>query len=337
MFKKGNQFGKLNKGRKRPDLVERNRRGMNKKTRDKLSKSKKDKGFVFRPEHPCPRCKSIHVCSSTVNWRCVDCGKTWTKNPKGREHLKVFNPDHPCPRCGSTHVGSFKGKRTDGRYAYFLCHNCGKSWVKNPKPKGWRVNNLPKPKLDGKLEEIKRMSKSISQRKIAKKLYVTQTAISQLMKRNKIKARPKHIWSNRNPKKQKEINKKISKALKGNTNWRFSHEFPNSEERKLIRFFKKWELPFGYVGDGSFKIDCKCPDFIYKEKKLIIEFFGELWHAKEDEEKRVIFFKERGWNCLVVWGRETGRYETNKTYLWERRLNDKIIRWLAGLSNPKNL
>lgn len=206
-----------------------------------------------------------------------------------------------------------------------------KSRESDPEWKTRIIKNLPKPKLDGKLEEIREMSKSLNQRQIAEKLNVNQSAISQFMKRYGIKANPKYIWINRDPNKQKQINKKIGEALKGNTNWRFSHQFPNQEEKKIIHFFNRWNLPFKYVGDGSFKIDGKCPDFIHKEKQIVIEFFGELWHQDSDELKRIDFFKEHGWSCLVIWGRETGQWQERQIYSWERRLYDKIVRWLAGL------
>lgn len=201
----------------------------------------------------------------------------------------------------------------------------------------WRnriINNLPKPKLDGKLDEIRELAKIMSQGQIAEKLGVSQGAISMFMRRNNVQARPKYIWSNRDQNKQKEINQKIGKALKGNTNWRFSHKFPNKEEEKLIYFFNRWNLPFKYVGDGSFKVDGKCPDFIHGTKKIIIEYFGELWHDDSDEPKRIKFFEERGWSCLIIWGKEVGwwaRTRKHIIYSWEYKLHDRIVRWLAGL------
>ena len=315
-----------NIGRKRPDLVERNKKGLSLSTRNKISEARKGVNIVYRPNNPCPKCKSIHVRSVGSSWRCVDCGKSWVKIRKGRK--RCIRPDNPCPKCDSIYVNSY-GKD-------WKCGDCNKMWRKKLKPKGWRTKNLPKPKLDGKLEEIKKLSKHMSQHQIAKKLGVSQGAISSFMSRYKIKSNPKHVWSNRDPEKQKQINKKISKALKGNTNWRFNHEFPNKEEKRMIKFFKKWNFPFKYVGDGSFKIDGKCPDFIHidKNKKLIIEYFGEFWHKISDEPLRINFFKERGWKCLVIWGKEIDKYFHNEkeyTYAWERRLYDKILRWLAGL------
>jgi len=306
-FQKGNQFGKLNKGRKRPDLAERNRRGMSLETRKKLSESKKGKGFVFRPEHFCPYCKSIHIISSYKCWRCGDCGKHWMKNPIGREHLKSFNPDVQCPKCNSHRIGN---NYDDNHDEYFHCHDCGKQWAKNPRRKqeGWQSWNKGKSKVQISIEEFNDLyfNQQLSQSQIAEKLGVSQTGIGLFMEKYRLKARPQHIWINRDPNKQRLINQKIGKALKGNINWRFSHKFPNKEEEKLIYFFERWNLPFKYVGDGSFKIDGKCPDFINEKKKLIIEYFGELWHDSNDEPNRVKFFESHGWNCLVIWGKEVG-------------------------------
>lgn len=317
-----------NVGRKRPDLAERNRKGLSSATRNKISKSRKGLNIVYRPNNPCPRCNSIHVISVGSSWKCGNCGKTWTKNCKKMN--KIMRPDNPCPRCDSIYVNSY-GK--DWR-----CSDCHKTWRKNPKPLGWRVKNLPEAKISVSKEELSRLywDKKLCQMEIAEKLGISQSRVSQLMNEYGISNRGRAEGVNRRTRNQQnKINKKISKALKGNTNWRFSHEFPNKEEQKLIIFFKKWNLNFKYVGDGSFKIDGKCPDFVNKDKKRLIEFFGELWHEGSDEPSRIQFFKERGWDCLVVWGKEVGWWAKTRghrvTYKWERSLYDKIIRWMAGL------
>jgi len=319
-FKKGNKFGRTNKSRKRPDLSERNRKGLSLKTRKKISESRKGMNIVHRENNLCPRCKSNHVISSGSNWKCVDCKKSWRKNYKKRIFKIILRNKISCPRCGSHHIKSAGNA--------WHCRNCKKEWMKKYKKK--EDYNI-KRKINISKKELKKLSKIMSQHEIAKKLGVSQGAISLFMKRHGIKAKPKYVWSNRDPKKQKTINKKISGALKGNTNWRFSHQFPNSEEKKLIRFFKRWNLPFKYVGDGSFRIDGKNPDFIWKEKKLIIEFFGELWHPESDEPKRIKFFESHDWICLVIWGKELWHGKgKGRTYPKERRLYNKIVRWLAG-------
>lgn len=325
-FQKGNKFGKANRGRKRPDLAERNRKGLSAKTRKKIGNSRRGLRLVSRPDNPCPYCGSIYVRSMGSSWRCNDCGKSWVKNPKQKS---IPNHGVSCPDCNGNNIVS-RGKS-------WQCKDCNKFWRKNPKPKGWRIKNLPAPKIYVSKKELKKLywRDNLCQREIAKKLGVSQSRIHQLMEEYSIPNRGKSEGVNRRSKKlQAKINKKISKALRGNINWRFSHRYPNSEEKKLIRFFKKWNLPFKYVGDGSFKIDGKCPDFIHKNKKLIIEFFGELWHKESDEPNRIGFFKKRGWGCLIIWGKECrGKCRLEKTYSWERRLYDRIVRWLAGLDS----
>lgn len=293
-------------------------------TRKKLSEAKKGKRFVFRPDHPCPYCKSVHIVSASKFWRCFDCKHSWIKirkvcKPWNKDKKFAIRKDNPCPKCGSVFVYSL-GKN-------WKCGDCGRYWVKVEKQKIIQVTRE-------KLEELKKLSQS----KIAKKLNCSQSEVCLLMKKYGVETRPKHVvlrqdYDTENKRKGYE---KVSKALKGNTNWRFSHKFPNSEEKKLIGFFNKWNLPFKYVGDGSFKIDGKCPDFIWKEKKLIIEFFGELWHKESDEPKRIDFFKQYEWKCLVIWGKELWTAKgKNRNYPKEQQLYDKIIRWLADL--PKSI
>lgn len=329
MFQSNNEFGKLNKGRKRPDLSLRNSKGMSLETRKKLSKSKKGKGFVFRVNNPCPHCKSTHVVSAGSSWRCFDCKRTWKKAYKQKEDYvrkQAFRSEVSCPNCGSHHVKS-AGES-------WHCCDCNKEWMKQYKKK---EDYSFVRKLDVSVEEIRRLyhEEKLSQSQIAKKYNVSQGTVFNFMRKHGLQPRPKHVVlkNHFNSENLKRGYEKVSKAMKGNTNWRFSHQYPNNEEKKLIRFFNKWNLPFKYVGDGSFKIDGKCPDFVNEERKLIIEFFGELWHEDSDELKRIDFFNQHGWKCLIVWGKEVGAYlkGEKQNYRWELILRDKILKWMAGL------
>jgi hypothetical protein len=79
-------------------------------------------------------------------------------------------------------------------------------------------------------------------------------------------------------------------------------------EQKFIKFFTKNILPYKYVGDGSFLIDNKNPDFIHSDgKKVCIEVcnkydkdyrFGS-WKVYATE--RIKHFAKYGWRCIVLW------------------------------------
>ena len=74
---------------------------------------------------------------------------------------------------------------------------------------------------------------------------------------------------------------------------------------------------FKFVGDFSFWLDGKNPDFINEDKKLIIEFFGDWFHGEEHRKKdkdfstneeherqRIEHFEKNGYKCLVIWEHE---------------------------------
>lgn len=84
---------------------------------------------------------------------------------------------------------------------------------------------------------------------------------------------------------------------------------PNRPENFLINLFYEMNLSYEYTGDFSFWIGGKNPDFVDKNKKKIIEFFGSYFHSKEitgkeekdHEDERIIHFKKYGYDCLVIW------------------------------------
>ncbi len=88
---------------------------------------------------------------------------------------------------------------------------------------------------------------------------------------------------------------------------------PTTPEKMLIGLLKEKKLMYNYVGDGSFIISGKCPDFVNcNGQKKIIEVFGTYWHGKqktgrtkEQEEKfRINHFKKVGWKTLIIWENE---------------------------------
>jgi len=134
----------------------------------------------------------------------------------------------------------------------------------------------------------------------------------------------------------KTTNQKISEAHK--RNWmdedyrnRILKNFknrPTNPERKLLKIIEKYGLEFQYVGNGKVwlkkNMEVFNPDFINKEKKLIIEVFGYYWHNREDMKKRDIrrfeCYIKSGFNVLIIYD-----YELIKNYRFGEPLGEKKI------------
>lgn len=88
---------------------------------------------------------------------------------------------------------------------------------------------------------------------------------------------------------------------------------PNRVEKKLIKILEDIKINyFEFVGDFSFWIGGKNPDFINKNSKKIIELFGNYWHSKEitgvdeliHERQRIKHFDKFGYKTLIIWENE---------------------------------
>jgi hypothetical protein len=86
-------------------------------------------------------------------------------------------------------------------------------------------------------------------------------------------------------------------------------------ESLLLSTLWTWGYPFEYVGDFSFRVGRKSPDF--KLGYLLIEHCGEAWHTPEEMLERVAFFKTKGYDTLVIW---------NKELLCKRRIIENNIK-----------
>ncbi len=88
---------------------------------------------------------------------------------------------------------------------------------------------------------------------------------------------------------------------------------PNRLEIVLDKIIQEIK-PFSYkfTGNGSVSIDGKVPDFLYSEKKKIIELYGENWHSDIQAFERVEHFRRNGYNTLIVWSKELKNIEVLK-------------------------
>jgi Zn-finger protein len=144
---------------------------------------------------------------------------------------------------------------------------------------------------------------------------------------------------NKNPAKQQWVKDKIRNTLKNkwkdpifvkNLNKRKSGKI-NIPEKKLQKFLKYlFNKDYKYVGDGKYWIVRFNPDFVNKDKKLIIELFGDYWHnrkgMKERDALRIKIFKKYNYKTLVIWEHELDNinkllFKLNK---WHNKYNYKF-------------
>ena len=75
----------------------------------------------------------------------------------------------------------------------------------------------------------------------------------------------------------------------------------NGWEKWFEKFCQEKSLPYKFVGDLSFYLGTKCPDFINKEKKRIIEVTREFGRSVETYGKpRIKYFENYGWKTLII-------------------------------------
>jgi len=130
------------------------------------------------------------------------------------------------------------------------------------------------------------------------------------------KCRGIYYSGDKNPAKREDVRQKISKYIKENNPMRVKEyrekaiinllkklrERPTSLEKEFIEIIKKHNLPFKYVGNGSFLIGFKNPDFIETSgKKICIEVANYFHHQNNWKEKRILYFEKWGWKTIVFW------------------------------------
>lgn len=136
----------------------------------------------------------------------------------------------------------------------------------------------------------------------------------------KMKGSLKNFYTE-NPKQKEKISEEvkqrwqdpeyIKKQMKSRNN------MPNKAEISLQNIFNSlfFEGQFQYVGDGKEIIGGKCPDFIDKTNNKIIELYGDYWHKGQDPNDRINYFKNYGYNTLVIWESELKDKENLKAKL----------------------
>lgn len=165
--------------------------------------------------------------------------------------------------------------------------------------------NLRKPKSDTEKMKIPKSKRHIqriieSRRKNGwfKNLEGTKKRMSQ--KHKKITNSGRYKKGHKETEEQRD--KRIKKSIKG------LKIKPNKPEKIMINIIRENNFPFNFVGDGQVIIGGFNPDFLSRNPKHIIEFFGDYWHNlpryKDLDKRRLETYKKYGYKVLVVWEHE---------------------------------
>lgn len=86
------------------------------------------------------------------------------------------------------------------------------------------------------------------------------------------------------------------------------HRRPMSKpEIKMEGMLKSLNLPYTFTGNVEKRtvvINGKVPDFTHISKPKIIEVWGDFFHKHQNPLNRINFFKENGYDCIVIWASE---------------------------------
>ena len=125
-----------------------------------------------------------------------------------------------------------------------------------------------------------------------------------------------------------ETRAKIAASLKGHPpTYRGGHGImtkPNIPERELFSLLEETTPGKFRYNNGWFVLGGRCPDFVNIDgKKQLIELFGDYWHSfkvigmtrEEAEAERINYFKQYGFDCIIVWESELVNEEKVKQKL----------------------
>lgn len=130
----------------------------------------------------------------------------------------------------------------------------------------------------------------------------------------------KDYWANVS---EEEATKRLRKSGFG------ASKRPNRAEVELLEILEICAPgKFKYNGTGEVRIGRRIPDFIGTDGiKKVVELFGIHWHDPVffpealTEEEKVSFYKERGYDCLVIWEDEV------------HPLNMELVQKILGFTN----
>jgi len=207
-------------------------------------------------------------------------------------------------------------------------------------------NPMKRPETRKKMSEIRKRNNPLKRPEVRRKISEAKKGkppaflmTDEGKRRQSIRTRERNLKDN--PAKRPEVRRKISEKLKGrhnSPNTEFTSERlkllwkdpnyrnkviknsrkirrPTSPEVKFIEVCEKYNLPFVYTGSGkrTVVVGNRVPDFVHRDKKVVVEILGTYWHSplvnhklRWDRTAPVILdsYRKNGWKCILIWDYE---------------------------------
>jgi very-short-patch-repair endonuclease len=248
-----------------------------------------------------------HICN-------YGCGKEATNQFKNGKWCCSSN----CAKCSSVKERNWRNKSTDVRLK--ISKKTKDAMIRPEvieKIKNRKIRKLTEEELKIRNQKYKITSTKNFQHnsEIRKNIW-----LNSIYRKKQLQILEKCCWNN--TERNKKISEKRKQYYKNNpnviTSYVYNNGFPNKQETKLIQIFKDLNLNYEFVGNFSFWVDGKNPDFVDKNIYKVIELFGNYYHGeyyrlkmyndhltnKEHEIERISHFKKNGYTCLIIWEEE---------------------------------
>jgi hypothetical protein len=223
----------------------------------------------------------------------------WNKGKSGTYHLWQ-NRVHPA--CGKPAWNSGHAKLHELKK---FCEICGREFVT---PFHFRMRRTCSPECRSKLPAWNK-GLTLADSRVQKNANARKGFRHSAETKHRMSVHRKLLWSD------DEFREKMIKIVIANTQKR-----PTSIERLFISFIEKYGLPFKYVGNGSFLIGDRCPDFIDTiNHRVCIEVrhvnISERFYDSGWEMRRFNYFLEHGWTCFFFYADNKGFFDSESIML----------------------
>lgn len=112
---------------------------------------------------------------------------------------------------------------------------------------------------------------------------------------------------------------------------------PTKPEIFLSELFRLKGVQMEYVGDGKFWIRNHNPDFVNKEKKVVLEYDGSLyWHKdRERDKRRDDVYKKHGWRVISIRTDQFSEYAEEIVKEVLKFLKSKVKSIILAIRGPR--